>query len=158
KPRTVVTTIDISDRTAPVIAHETTLDGTLADSRVVNGRLYTVLQNSLSAPQPEIVDTPDGQFYESQESYLARLEANFTDMLPGYTADDVAGSLIVGANVYVPRKITDSQLLTVAVIDPDQAAPVGVTTTAGTTGTVYATTESLYVASANWGSWWGDQG
>ncbi|NBO92261.1 MAG: hypothetical protein EBV06_08105 [Planctomycetia bacterium] len=160
-PKTVVTTIDITDPTAPTIEHTTKLDGSLVDSRVVDGRAYVVLSNGISIPQPEIVNTAAGQVYESKSAYLARLQSNFLACLPGYTADGVEGSLIVGANVYMPRWSPNSQLLSIAVFDPlgDKAGPVGVTTTAGTSGTVYASTDSLYVASTDWSSvWWGDGG
>src|SRR6185295_2611153 len=48
--QTVVTTVDLTDRTAPTVAAETKLDGWLVDSRAVNGRVYTVVQNSLDMP------------------------------------------------------------------------------------------------------------
>lgn len=161
KPKTLVTTVDITEPTAPTIAHQTKLDGSLVDSRVVDGRVYVVLSNGLSLPEPEIVQNASGQFYESRTAYLTRLRSNYLACLPGYNADGVEGSLVVGANVYVPRWSPNAQLLSIAVFDAreDEAGPVGVTTTAGTSGTVYASTDSLYVASTDWSSpWWDDAG
>jgi uncharacterized secreted protein with C-terminal beta-propeller domain len=164
KTQTVVTTVDISDPTAPTVTHEATLDGTLYDSRVVNGRLYAVLSNSLYFPQPLLTDTPDGQVYESEAAYKTRLDSSLTDSLPGYTTTDFtaggtvtgSGSLVDGASLYLPDTTDGQNLLTVAAFDPaaDAADPVGVTTIAGSSGVVYASASNLYVAATDYVSPW----
>ncbi|MFO0875828.1 MAG: beta-propeller domain-containing protein [Gemmataceae bacterium] len=160
KPQTVVTTVDVSDRSAPAQIHQTTVDGSLTDSRLVEGRLYAVVENYLDIPQPALIQTSQGTLYESQEEYLARLEAEFVQTLPGFVADGEAGSLVSGAQVYAPRHSTETQLLSVLVFDSsgDHSAPVGVTTTTGTTGTVYVSHDSIYVASTQWSAWSQDAG
>lgn len=164
QPQTVVTTIDVSDRTNPVVAQETRLDGYLNDSRAVDGQVYVVLENSLQLPTPEIVDSPNGKpCYESAESYRYRLEACFLDWLPHYQTGDkgTQGSLLTDFDVYLPMQPDGQQLLSVATFDlaGDTAGPVAVTTTAGLSGTVYASTDSLYVAAANWYvPWFGGDG
>jgi len=164
KTQTVVTTIDVSDRTAPTILHETKLDGSLVDSRVVDGRLYTVVDNSLYFPQPLLVDTPAGTAYESEADYRSRLTSDLTGALPGYTTTEFgaggtvegSGSLVDGASLYLPETMNGQELLTIAAFDPaaDTANPVGVTTIAGSTGVVYASTSSLYIASTDYYSPW----
>jgi uncharacterized secreted protein with C-terminal beta-propeller domain len=160
--RTTITTIDLSDRTAPTVEHKTTLDGSLVDSRAVNGRVYVVVENNLSIPQPRLIETDDGYVYESEEEYRARLDV--LDLLPGYDTTDYTGeedvydggSLVEGADLYLPEVITGRQLLSVAVFDPaaDTCDPVAITTIAGTSGNVYASAESLYVAATDYISPW----
>jgi uncharacterized secreted protein with C-terminal beta-propeller domain len=156
-PRTVVTTFDISDKTNPVEVHKASLDGSLNDSRMVDGKLYVVLGNQLDILEPQVVNTARGNFYESRAAYISRVIARFEEALPEFTADGQTGSLVDG-NVLAPRWSKNGSLLSIAVFDPssDVGSPVGVTTTVGTTGTVYASTQSLYVASTDWSSpWWG---
>jgi len=160
-PQTIITTVDVSDRTAPTIIHETTVDGSLVDSRMVDGRIYTVIQNSLIVPQP-LLDA--NGIYESEVEYRDRLDATLTDVLPGYTTTDHdaggavsgEGSLVDGADVYVPGTSPGDQLLSIAVFDPaaDASGPVAVTTVAGTSGVVYASQDSLYVAATDYVSPW----
>lgn len=160
-PRTVVTTFDISDKSNPTVAHQASMDGNLNDSRMVDGRLYVVIGNTLDIPQPLIVRTPRGDFYEGLGAYISRVRADFMKFLPEYTADGVTASVVEGRDILAPRWSKNSQLLSIAVFDPsgEAGAPVGLTTTVGTTGTVYASIESLYVASTDWCSpWWGDGG
>ena len=157
-PTTVVSTYDISDKSNPHVIHRTSMDGSLNDSRMVGGRLYVAIGNSLDIPQPLIVHTGRGDFYESAESYISRVSSQFMEALPNYTADGVVSSLVEGRDVLAPRWSKNSQLLSIAVFNPmsDNADPVGLTNTAGTTGTVYASVDSLYVASTDWSSpWWG---
>lgn len=156
-PTTVVTTFDISDKANPVEVHKASLEGSLNDSRMVDGKLYVVLGNQLDILQPQVVRTARGNFYESRASYIARVSEQFESALPGYTADGESGSLVEG-ELLAPRWSKNGSMLSIAVFDPssDSGAPTGVTTTVGTTGTVYASTQSLYVASTDWCSpWWG---
>ncbi len=57
-PQTTVTVFDVSDRTAPSIVDQTTLDGSFRDARAVNGTVYVVLENSFNLPEPLYTDTP----------------------------------------------------------------------------------------------------
>jgi uncharacterized secreted protein with C-terminal beta-propeller domain len=165
KSQTVVTTIDVSGRTKPTVVNETKLDGWLVDSREVDDHVYLVLQNNLWTPPPQMVDTGDGTpTYETQDQYTAGLNASLDSALPGYTTTDFSsgtavtggGSLIDGANLYVPAVMGDTQLMTVAAFDPAAATPgpAAVTTVAGATGQVYASTDALYVASTDYSAAW----
>jgi uncharacterized secreted protein with C-terminal beta-propeller domain len=162
RSQTIVTTIDVTDRTAPTVAHQTTLDGWLVDSRAVNGRVYTVVQNDLSFPQPLLIDTQRGPVYESEAQYRARLDADLLGTLPTYTTADFGaggtageGSLVEG-DVYLPTTVVGQQLVSVAVFDPaaDAPGPVAVTTVAGASGEVYASQDSLYIAATDYSSPW----
>ena len=52
---TTVTTYDVSDPAAPKRVEETSVDGTLGTSRVVDGRLYMVMNNGVDLPSPQRV-------------------------------------------------------------------------------------------------------
>ena len=57
-PQTTVTVWNVSDRTAPSIANQTTLDGSFRDARAVAGTVYVVLENSFNLPEPLYTETP----------------------------------------------------------------------------------------------------
>lgn len=166
KPEVIITTVDVGDRTAPSIVHETRVDGSLIDSRAVDGHIYTVIQNTLTPPPPVLIDDPAGGTFESEDAYREKLEESLPDILPGFTTTDFnadgsvagegTGSLVDGADVYVPTTIPGSELLSVAVFDAasNTSGPVAVTTVAGTSGEVYASQESLYVAATDYSSPW----
>jgi uncharacterized secreted protein with C-terminal beta-propeller domain len=56
-PQTTVTVLDVSDRTAPNVVQQTTLDGNFRDARAVNGTVYVVLEDSFHLPEPLYTDT-----------------------------------------------------------------------------------------------------
>lgn len=100
--------------------------------------------------------------YEDLASYRTRLEQAWDDRaLPAYTVGvpDAAGSggqLVVLGNAFVPVNPTDNTLLSVTAftVGDDMPGPDSTTAVAGVTGTVYASTSSLYVAATHWGAWW----
>ncbi len=57
-PQTTVTVWNVSDRTAPSIVNQTTLDGSFRDARAVDGTVYVVLENSFHLPELLYTDTP----------------------------------------------------------------------------------------------------
>ena len=57
-PQTTVTVLDVSDRSAPSIASQTTLDGNFRDARAVAGTVYVVLENSFHLPELLYTETP----------------------------------------------------------------------------------------------------
>ncbi len=57
-PQTTVTVFDVSDRSAPNVVQQTTLDGSFREARAVNGTVYVVLENSFNLPEPLYTDTP----------------------------------------------------------------------------------------------------
>jgi uncharacterized secreted protein with C-terminal beta-propeller domain len=164
RPKTVVTTIDLSDRASPAVLHETALDGNLVDSRAVDGRVYVVVENSLFSPQPCLVQTTRGEVFESRSEYRDRLDDTLLDTLPAYTTTDHeavgevegTGSLVAGVALYLPEDPGAAQLVSVAAFDPLAGAPgpIAVTTIAGASGEVYASPDSLYVAATDYASPW----
>ncbi|MFM7248622.1 MAG: beta-propeller domain-containing protein [Planctomycetaceae bacterium] len=99
--------------------------------------------------------------YEDTASYLARLErAWIGGVLPRFTvaAQGTAsgGSLVKGGELWVPLDPDTADLVCVTTFDIGDSlpGPTASAVVAGVAGTVYATASSLYVASAQTGSWW----
>jgi uncharacterized secreted protein with C-terminal beta-propeller domain len=154
KPTTTVTVLDVADRTAPTKVSETTFDGSVNTSRVIDGRLYLVLQDYLNAPSPQIVKNDNGaDAYESEADYRERLEdGGIDDLLPHYATNGGASrDLLATPDVYV-RDGTSLDSVTVALINLRDAAPdvVSSTSVVGASGTVYASADNLYLAGYGW--------
>jgi hypothetical protein len=184
-PTVKVTVFDVSDRAAPRVVEQTTLDGSYDSSRAIGDRVYVILRNDTWAPAPATLDAePDAgdvsgtepgagtgtgtgivigtgaKVYESEASYRDRLEKMpLADLLPGYSAEagDVksSGSLVRAPDVFVKdvdAPVCGQNMTTVAVLNvgDDAAGPSGTTSVAGWAGTAYASTDSLYMATAFW--------
>src|SRR6185436_14149574 len=161
KPQVKVTVMDVSDRANPKKVNETTYDGSLTSSRMIDSRIYLVLANNIDAPTPEIVEKDGDSYYESADTYKARLEAmSLEDLLPGYTITNSAtGQSTHGylgqTNLYIPTSIDDTQsMFSVVLMDLADAnpGPKATTSVVGFSGDVYASTENLYVTSQDWDS------
>lgn len=103
-----------------------------------------------------------GGTYEDAVSYQARLEdAWAAGVLPKFTVDDGTGAtdggtLVAAGRAYLPVNPDSGELLSVVSFElgDDVAGPESVTSVAGVSGMVYASTSSLYVAATTSGSWW----
>ena len=78
---TIVTVLDVSDRSAPTVVQKTKMEGQYVDSRAVGDFVYVLVNNAnATAPGPIIVDTDNDPLtpgrYETREEYLARVMAN----------------------------------------------------------------------------------
>jgi uncharacterized secreted protein with C-terminal beta-propeller domain len=102
--------------------------------------------------------------YESAAAYRARLERAWdAAAIPGYTVTvsgggSSAGALVTPGRAYLPVNPTDNALLSVVTfsVDDDVAGPDSTTAVAGVSGSVYASTASLYVSATTFGNWWDD--
>lgn len=167
--RLKVTVFDVSDRSAPVLAEETYLDGRYVESRAIDDRVYLVVENDLG-PRPLVSKGADGlEVCETQAAYEARLRAaNIETLLPSYSTtvagpggeQQVRGSLLDAAQTYIPGRRNGSGMVTVAAfdVDDDVAGPTSTTSVVGSGGEIYMSAESLYVVSQarqSWvGGWW----
>jgi uncharacterized secreted protein with C-terminal beta-propeller domain len=100
--------------------------------------------------------------YEDAAAYRARLDQAWNDTaLPQASvtaagSDPLTGSLVSVGHAWVPLKPTADTLLSITsfTVEDDVAGPDATTTVAGVSGSVYASTSSLYVSATNWGNWW----
>lgn len=169
QPKVKVTEFDVSDRTTPTVTEETTLDGWLTSSRMIGDRVLLVMQNDSPIPEPVMTADPNdpGTYtYETKEAYLERLQAaDLATLLPSYTTkiagvdDAVEGALVEAQSLYLPAKPSGESLISVVGFDVDDGiGPVSTTSAFGVGGTVYASADSLYLASTSWVTplrgWW----
>ncbi len=160
---TIVTVLDVSDRTAPEVVQTTKMEGRYIDSRSVDGVVYTLLSNAqAAAPRPEVIDD-DGDpatigRYETAEEYAARLSANRGEVieaaLPSYTTTGPDGELVrtgllaTPERIHTPLTADADSLLSIVSIDAhsDEAGLMDSTALYSTgAGTVYASLDNFYV-------------
>ena len=162
-PTVKVTVFDVSDRAAPRVVEETTLDGSYDSSRAVGDRVYVVVRNDTWVPVPRTVPAPDGQtgtVYESEASYRARLaESPLAELLPKFVAKagavESGGALVSAPDVYVKdadAPTLGQNLLSVSVLNVGDGAggPTDTTSVAGWAGVTYASPRALYLAGMFW--------
>jgi len=109
-------------------------------------------------------DPGDGtrSIFEDKAAYLARLDAAWeTTALPGFSTTspdgaESAGPLLTAGNTYLPIEGTDAAILMVVSFETgdDIAGPEAVTAVGGISGSVHASTSSLFISATHWGSWW----
>jgi len=178
-PQTQVTLLDVTDRAAPQVVEETVLDGSLVDSRVIGDRAYLVVRNSFPVPEPifpvlpppDVIildDAPQGApAFESQDQFRQRLEDDWDVEMPGYTTvtygpggeTEANGLLAQPPDIWVPSAPDGTDMLTVVLFDmAGTGGPVASTSILGVDGTVYASTDSLYVVSHSWSLPWARRG
>lgn len=138
KPRVIATVIDIADRSRPVVVETMRIDGSLAASRSIGDSVTLVVEN-----RPRF-NTSD-----------------LTSALPVVRSKTVSGTisqpLVEPGNLYLPADGGGSELLSIVAFTPTDATP-GIdrsVSTLGVAGTVYASTDSITIAAADYGSWWG---
>lgn len=161
KQRTQVTTFDVSDSAAPAKLATTTLDGWYQSSRLIDGRLYVVVNNGMAGVYPQSIEDNGQWRTETESEYTARVRDDVLGFSPQATVTrdgrSVDRDLIDPTNVYMssdPRIEADiTQLTTVTMIDTanPSAGPVSSATFAGTGGTTYASNDALYLVNNGWG-------
>lgn len=164
---TLVTVIDVSQRSAPMIVQTTSMEGGYVDSRAVGDFVYVLVNNQEAVAPPPLVITdgdpaeppvfPSG-VYETREAYLARVTANPGEMvaaaLPNYTAYGPDGKVVRTGLLNEPegiyRPLDDDARSLISVVsfnihsdEPGLAATAAVYTTGAST--LYASLENFYV-------------
>ncbi len=168
--RVLVVTQDSFDIPAPAIitippSGKAPVDPVPVDPSAIDPPVFAMTATSMQIARPIWMDdSGDGTtyVYEDEAAYRARLEEAWaTTAVPHVSVTTAAGDTTTGALVtvghaYLPIEVTDNSMLSVASFETsdDDAGPDAVTSVAGVHGTVYASTSSLYVSAANWGSWW----
>lgn len=154
-----VTVVDVTDRGEPDIEQENYFDGHLISSRAIEDRVYLVTRDYPALPSPELKEKSDGKsyIYETEAEYRQRLTDTINDYLPGYTTItttdqgpvEQSGLLTQPNHTYIPPDTYSGEILSVIMldVDSDSTEPAALTSIVGSGGTIYATTESLYVVS-----------
>ncbi|MFV1991482.1 MAG: beta-propeller domain-containing protein, partial [Acidimicrobiales bacterium] len=164
RQRSALTEIDISDPARPVVVQQLVVDGYYLSAREIGGVVRVVTQMS---PQNIYPETWDGNTQISQEDAVARLRSNIlsTDLdywLPSYSLVDsrsgdvtAEGQLLQCTDVSRPETFSGYGTLSVLTIDLNNGLTVPSSAIGVVAGgdTVYASTESLYVATGQWWRW-----
>jgi hypothetical protein len=165
-----VTTFDVTDPTRPQVVQATKLDGSYTDSRMVDGRLYLVLQSDLFsglwgspvalARTKAGAGKGQGKMRRSGPAALAR--AAIDRILPGFTATVTApdgsqatrsGLISQPQNILQPASGEDANLISVIVLDTrgPNPGPVGSASLFGSyASTLHVTPDNLYIFSPHW--------
>ena len=107
---TIVTVLDVSDRTNPHLVQETTFEGRYVQTRAIGDYVYVALTNEAIAPEPEVITDDDGHsFYETAEQYLARVQnavgAFIDEVLPNFDSVNSAGEIVRSGLIHEPEDI-----------------------------------------------------
>jgi hypothetical protein len=161
-----VTTFDVSDPTSPQVVEQTTLDGNYADSRMIDGKLYLVLQGNLSwhlggGPVP-LVGAKAGASKARRSGRAALDRTPIDQILPGFTSTVTAadgaqttrsGLISQPQDILEPAIGDDNNLVSVVVLDTRSSnpGPVGSASLLGSyASTVYVTPDNLYIFSPHY--------
>ncbi len=161
-----VTVLDISDRAAPELIHESYLEGSYIQSRAIGGQVYVILDNTPRAPfflAPIVLRKrdPNGWAAAQQliddlaaadpESYLPRFRSR--DLTDQGWVEQTGNLLIDCSSLY---KMPDDDFLNMTSVlsfdmDADQiGGPADSATVFGNVYTVYASTDNIYLVGQEW--------
>ena len=156
---TIVTVLDVTDRSAPQVVQRTTIDGDFTDSRRIGDRVFLVLGSQDLMIEPELVcDEGNANcVYETEQAFTDRVNRDFAtlieDRLPNYASYDREGQEVRGGPLVLPEDIYQSldKAVSMTIVlsinmasnEPGLEATSAVLTDAGSQ--IYATAESLYV-------------
>ena len=164
---TEITTVDVTDLSQPKVTAQILLPGSYLSARRIDQRVRVVMSDTL--PFPDGVrywpDLPPGASTEDRNKAFDALEAANEALIRSRTLDDWLrkGEVRVPgeASTTLDYKCTEFALssaptrpglLTVATVDLGSDSLTSRTSVLAEPGTVYASKDTLYVATAHW--WW----
>ena len=164
---TKVTTVDVTDLASPQVTSELYLPGTYQSSRRIDQRVRLVISDTFPYPDGIVFwpDLPPGATNDQRNRAFDELEAKNESLIRARSLDDWLRKGSVKRpgepTVELGYQCTDFALstapsrpglLTVATVDLGSDTLVGRTSVLADPGTLYASHDTLYVASAHW--WW----
>ncbi|MCZ6655046.1 MAG: beta-propeller domain-containing protein [Planctomycetota bacterium] len=146
--KTNVAVIDVSDAATPVIEAQWTLDGYYVDSRMIDGVLHVVLNQSPYIPfelEPATITS------ENIEKFIPGYGVSFAD------GSEDSGMLVAWGDFYRPADPDGYNITSVVSIDTtNPGAEFGSVAIMADPGTVYASTTALYLTDPDYdyfGEW-----
>lgn len=162
-PVVKVTVFDVSDRSAPTVVKETTLDGSYNNSRAVGDTVYVALNTRFAGlPAPEYTQLDDGVVYETEAAYRARMATLPLDaLLPRYTTrsygpdgtHESSGLLNAPEDIYRPSLSDDTNLMSLVALDvggTDATPTDSVSFMTSYGATLYAAPDNFYLITNRW--------
>ena len=174
QPMVIVTVVDASDSANPVMESETAFDGNTVSTRRIGRHLYLVQRNHMYDITNQLeywpniewgseVEVINDAFIKLATKNLALINGltledfqsfSYSFGKDGYIKKDTASPLTECASVYTPNVYSGFGTITTVTMDLDEQAATTGSSVIGNWGTVYASLDSLYVASTNWSWWW----
>ncbi|HON24419.1 MAG TPA: beta-propeller domain-containing protein [Myxococcota bacterium] len=178
RPVTVVTVIDLSDKTNLKVEKTYIFDGSEMDSRRIDDKVYLALNRYINMylsywpedllgpyynrdnwPTSDVINAAFDQLIERNTELIKA--KTLADWLPmGWVAQggekasfNDGQSLGSCEDLYAPSVFSGQGLLSLATLDVE-TGKVAASTIQGEWGNVYASHEAVYVASTNWGFYW----
>ncbi len=167
--KTVVTVIDVSDRDDARILSETHIDGSVTNSRAIDGTGYFIVSEGLAYPEPiykEVTLTSeDGEIertvniYETEEEYRERVEPGILESMPNYSTYDKDRVLTEEGNVsdftttFSTNDPNYGSIVSVVTIDMQEDLPAvdtGTTVLMSTGHEIFMSLDSLYLFQNRW--------
>lgn len=146
---TLVSLFDVTDRAAPVLRREVRIDADYVDARRVGADVVLISRSQVSTEAPLLTDS-----FRDGENRERLRRAGLQGMLPAISDrqvgdDDETRSTdlaVTCQNTWAPRHTPSTALLLAHTISiADERQPVTNTSVVGTPGSVYASTQNLYL-------------
>jgi len=135
--QTTVTIVDVTDPANPLTKSTLNFEGSLASSRMIDGRLYLILTTTPRLPTPLTAET-------IQNMTLEQWLPNYKIKAPDGSVD--SGNIVDWQDFYRPESPDGYGITTVITLDvnnPD--AGFHSTAVSADAGVIYASTDSLYI-------------
>ncbi len=155
--RTTITRIGVQGNT-PRILETLSAEGDYVSARAVDGTARIIVRSNPQYNFPFVY--PQGEAGEERAEQANReaiLDSELSDWLPGYTLLDANGSqtgdgqLVPCEQVHAPSEFAGFGVLSVLTVDVDGSIDPSTTSSVLAPGdVVYASTESVYVATTSW--------
>ena len=163
KSKSGVLLVDVSDPSTPRRLYEIVVDGALVSSRLTQGRLHVIQQFLPVLPTLDLV------YAATEQDRADTIAANFDlldtvsldDLVPGYSLLDAqgdvieSGRLVASDHFFRPEEPDGGSIVTILTLDLDDLgqgfSSSGILADAHT---VYASTQSLYLAANRWRYWY----
>ena len=130
KEETVITVIDIADRTAPKIVREFTQSGLYSDSRMTKGKLYIITEYCVSG---------ENMVENRAETYAPYVKCG----------NDI--TVTAPNNIMIKAEdITSTEYLVIGTYDVSESKLLSTCSVLGGAGTVYCSTENIITADSRW--------
>ncbi|HUF32355.1 MAG TPA: beta-propeller domain-containing protein [Acidimicrobiales bacterium] len=145
QPVTILTTVDISEPSNPVVVETKTFEGDYASARMTGTLARVVLRThpDLGQPTPAVYEQGELDAWTEQAVDDAPLDA--------WLPSDDDGPVVACDAVARPAEPAGTAMITVLTIDVTASLePQDATAVVANAETVYASTDRLYVSTANW--------
>lgn len=160
----VVTALDVSDRTDPTLAYESTISGDLQTTRAIGDYIYVITDTSSAFQMPHLERVFDsekfGCFFETADQFVERIGDSIADDFDIQIETRDANGVIAGETVELltatnPDDLWNIGLSTVASFDiaAETAGPADSTTLVhGSTSEIHVSANAIYLMNETWNS------